>query len=113
MGPTAVFILIEQISRIAFLLISTFLVIYVYLGTIATAVVFATFAAFVGGLASWGVLLVYWQRRKHHIYNHIEHQKIKEDIPLKSLFSELLSYSVPFVLFGFATSLYQLFDQIL
>jgi len=111
MGPTAVSMLIEQIARIAFLLISTFLVIYVYQGTIATAVGFATFAAFVGGLASWGVLLVYWQRRKHHIYNHIEHQKIKEDIPLKSLFSELLSYSGPFVLVGLATSLYQLVDQ--
>src|SRR5690625_7463760 len=68
------------------------------------------FASFVGGLAYWGVLLVYWQRRKHHIYNHIEHQKIKEDIPLKSLFSELLSYSGPFVLVVLVTSLYQFVD---
>src|SRR5690625_6378344 len=51
MGPTAVSMLIEQIARNAFLLITTCLVIYVYQGTITTAVDFARFAAFVGGLA--------------------------------------------------------------
>lgn len=111
MGPTAVSMLVEQIARIAFLLISTILVVKVFDGTIATAVGFATFGAFVGGLASIAVLMIYWQRRKNNIFYHVNNQEIKTDIPLKELFYELFSYSGPFVLVGLATSLYQLVDQ--
>lgn len=111
MGPTAVSMLVEQIARIAFLLISAFLVIKVYGGTIATAVGFATFAAFIGGIASIGILFIYWQRRKQNVMYHVHNQRIKHDYPIKNLMFELLSYAGPFVLVGLANSLYQLVDM--
>src|SRR5690625_2542843 len=111
MGPTAISMLIEQIARIAFLLISAFLVIKVYQGTIATAVGFATFSAFIGGLASIGVLAVYWKKRKHNIMYYVHNQTIKHDYPIKNLMLELLSYAGPFILVGLANSLYQLIDM--
>src|SRR5699024_1721255 len=64
MGPSAVSTVTEQIVRILFVLISVFVVIVILDGTIATAVGFATFGAFVGAVGSWAVLLYYWKKRK-------------------------------------------------
>jgi len=111
MGPTAVSQVVEQIVRIVFLLASTFIVLNVYGGTIVTAVGFATFAAFIGGLASCAVLWFYWQRRKADIERNVQQQDFTHDIPRKDLFIEIFSYAGPFVLVGLATPLYQLVDQ--
>jgi len=67
MGPTAISQVVEQIVRILFLLSAAFLVVKVFEGSIATAVSFATFAAFVGAIASCIVLWFYWKKRKSHL----------------------------------------------
>lgn len=112
MGPTAVSQVVEQIVRIVFLLTAAFLIIVVFNGSTATAVGFATFAAFVGGLASCLVLYIYWRKRKPYIYKNLEKQKKHFHIPMKELAIELLTYAGPFVLVGMATPLYQLIDQV-
>src|SRR5690625_2645635 len=112
MGPTAVSQVVEQIIRIIFLLIATFIVIKVYNGTIATAVGFATFATFIGAIASCFVLWIYWRRRKENLENQLKQQDpTNQYIPTRDLFAELFSYAGPFVLLGLATPLYQLVDQ--
>lgn len=111
MGPTAVSQVIEQIVRIAFVLISAYVIIKIYDGTIATAVGFATFAAFIGALASIVVLLRYWIKRKDFIMTKVNDQVVKEDIPIRELIYELFSYAGPFILVGMAIPLYQNVDQ--
>ncbi|WP_368652417.1 oligosaccharide flippase family protein [Ornithinibacillus sp. 4-3] len=111
MGPTAISQVVEQIVRIVFLLAATYIVIKIYQGTIATAVGLATFAAFVGGLASCFILWLYWKKRKGNIKKNIEKQKKFQRIPTKDLFIELFSYAGPFVIVSLATPLYQLVDQ--
>src|SRR5690606_1124206 len=74
MGPTAVSQVVEQIARIVFLLVAVFIVIRIVDGEKVTAVGWATFAASIGGLASWIVLLYYWKKRKRHIQANIERQ---------------------------------------
>ncbi|KAB8138317.1 polysaccharide biosynthesis protein [Gracilibacillus oryzae] len=110
MGPTAVSQVVEQIIRIAFLLIAVFFIMTVY-NDISTAISFAAFAAFVGGIASWIVLAIYWMKRKNHLNRKVVEQKHKVEIPKKDLLSELFTYAGPFVLVGIATPLYQLIDQ--
>lgn len=110
MGPTAVSQVIEQIIRIAFILIATFIVMKVIGGTMATAVGFATFAAFIGALASCLVLWIYWRKRRSSIHKQIQQQKNSYEISTKSLFLEMFRYAGPFVLVGIATPLYQLVD---
>src|SRR5690625_5474084 len=105
MGPTAISSDLEQIVRFAFLLVATFVVIKVYGGTIATAVGFATFAAFIGALASSVVLWMYWKKRKANITKNLEQQRYTHDISTKDLFVELFSYAGLFVIVGLATSL--------
>lgn len=112
MGPTAVSQVIEQIIRIAFLLSGTFIVLKVYDSeAISTAVGFATFSAFIGGLASCLVLYIYWQRRKSNIFDLMDRQQYTYEVSTKDLFFELFSYAGPFVIVGLATPLYQLVDQ--
>ncbi len=77
MGPTAVSQVIEQIARITFLLIGVFLIKVVWDGSNSTAVGLATFSAFVGAIASWVVLLMYWKNRKRFLSEKLDQQKKK------------------------------------
>ncbi|UOQ46099.1 polysaccharide biosynthesis protein [Halobacillus salinarum] len=111
MGPTAVSQVVEQIIRIVFLLIAVFIIQYVIKGSLTMSVGFATFAAFVGGLASIAVLYTYWVKRKPHLDRLLSQQEYTYDITKASMIKELLGYAGPFVLVGIATPLYQFVDQ--
>lgn len=110
MGPSAVSTVTEQIVRILFVLISVFVVIVIAKGTIAAAVGFATFGAFVGAIGSWVVLLYFWKKRKPYLDESLKKQKAPSKVSTKSIFREMLSYAGPFIIVGLATSLYQLVD---
>ncbi|SER95358.1 Membrane protein involved in the export of O-antigen and teichoic acid [Gracilibacillus ureilyticus] len=111
MGPTAVSQVVEQVVRIIFLLVAVFTILVLYNGSTSTAIGFATFAAFIGGIASWVVLAGYWAKRRKSLNKQVQEQKEKRNLPTKELVSELFRYAGPFVLVGIATSLYQLVDQ--
>lgn len=110
MGPSALSTVTEQIVRIAFVLVSVFVVIVILDGTIATAVGFATFGAFVGAVGSWVILLWYWKKRKPHLDKLLERQRYDSERSTKDIFKEMFSYAGPFIIVGLATSLYQLVD---
>lgn len=111
MQPTAISQVIEQIIRIVFVLVSAFIIISVYKGTIVLAVSYATFAALIGALASCVVLILYWRKIKPELDFQSQQQKKKLNISMKSLSLELLSYAGPFVLVGIAIPLYQTIDS--
>ncbi|SDK44729.1 putative polysaccharide biosynthesis protein [Sediminibacillus albus] len=112
MGPTAVSQVIEQIVRIVFLLVAVYLIIEVFNGSTRLAVGFATFAAFVGAIASCIVLWFFWKKRKKHLDREVQQQEYTYDLPMKDLFKELFRYAGPFVLVGVATPLYQFIDSV-
>jgi len=112
MGPTALSQIIEQIVRIAVILVGTYIILNWLGGTIVTAVGFSTFAAFIGAVASCIVLGVYWIKRKPYIQRQLDSQeKPSSSISTKTLLAELLSYAGPFVIVGLAIPLYQIVDQ--
>lgn len=110
MGPTAVSQVVEQIVRIGFVLLAATFIILVFDGSYVTAVSFATFAAFIGALASCAVLYMYWIKRKQGIFELAYAQNSSYVISKKELVIELFSYSIPFILVGIATPLYQFVD---
>ena len=112
MGPTAVSQVIEQIVRIVFLLGGIYVVLNILDGTVTTAISVATFAAFVGGLASLGALIWYWYKRKPHLDELLEEDRGNEEISLKAMYKEIIAYSIPFIFVGLANPLFQLVDQI-
>ncbi len=111
MGPTGLSQVIEQVVRIGFILISAFLVMIVFKGEVSTAVGFATFAAFIGALASLIVLLWYWKRRKPHLDKLLKNS-VDHKISLPKMYKELIRYAIPFVAVGLAIPLYQVIDMV-
>ncbi|MGP4067421.1 putative polysaccharide biosynthesis protein [Halobacillus sp. B29] len=111
MAPTAVSQVVEQIVRIVFLLGSVFIIVQVLQGPISRAVGFATFAAFIGGIASCIVLYIYWRKRKPYLDRQLDAQEYTYGLSNKEMFQELFTYAGPFILVGIATPLYQLIDQ--
>ncbi|MEK3887653.1 putative polysaccharide biosynthesis protein [Bacillus sp. FSL K6-3431] len=111
MGPSAVSTVVEQIARIAFLLGGSFIVLYVLNGNVVTAISVATFAAFIGGIASLLVLLWYWKKRKPGLDEFLQYDKGTVEISLGNMYKEILIYALPFVLVGIANPMYQFIDQ--
>ncbi|MCP8617168.1 putative polysaccharide biosynthesis protein [Salirhabdus salicampi] len=111
MGPTAVSQVIEQIVRIAFLLVSVFVLRKIFNADISLAVGMATFAAFIGALASSYVLWLYWNWRKPYLDKQLANQREEHQLSQSSMYKELLTYAGPFVLVGIATPIYQVIDQ--
>lgn len=110
MGPSAVSQVIEQIARILFLLIGAFIVLYVLDGSLVTAISVATFAAFIGGIASLAVLVWYWMKRKPHLDKLLERDRGTVNISFSEMYKEIIFYSIPFVMVGISNSLYQFVD---
>ncbi|MFZ4450726.1 putative polysaccharide biosynthesis protein [Salibacterium aidingense] len=110
MGPTAVSQVVEQIVRISFILSMAFAILHIFDGDRGTAVGFATFGAFVGGLGSLAVLLIYWKKRKPFIQKEMDHSTIDHQIPFTSMYKELISYALPLSFVGLAIPLFQMID---
>ncbi|MBS4208611.1 polysaccharide biosynthesis protein [Bacillus sp. FJAT-50079] len=111
MGPSAVSTVVEQLVRIVFLLGGAFVVLHVLKKDIVAAASVATFAAFVGGLASLIVLLLYWSRRKRGLNELLQHDKGMLNVSMMSMYKEIIVYAFPFILVGIANPLYQYIDQ--
>ncbi|WP_026671694.1 putative polysaccharide biosynthesis protein [Alkalihalobacterium bogoriense] len=110
MGPTAVSQVVEQIVRIAFILSVTYFIVGVYDGNIAIAVGFATFGAFVGALGGLSVLLYYWFKRRKMLNEQLQESTVNHDIPLKTMYKELISYALPLSFVALAIPLFQSID---
>src|SRR5699024_10586482 len=89
MVPTAVSQVVEQIVRIAFVLIAGYFIVVVYDGSYVTAVSFATFAAFIGAFGAVVVLFKYWQSTKQTYYEAVQGQQEYYEVPRKALILEL------------------------
>ncbi|MBM7646494.1 O-antigen/teichoic acid export membrane protein [Scopulibacillus daqui] len=111
MGPTALSQVIEQLVRTIFILVSAFLVIVVFQGSVTTAVALATFASFVGAVFGLLVLIRYWQKRKAQLDAYVEQSTVKSNLSLSEMYRELIAYAIPFVAVGIAMNLYQAIDQ--
>ena len=106
MGPTAVSQVVEQLVRIIFILSMAFLIVSVWKGEVGTAIGFATFGAFIGGLAALVVLLVFWFKRKDFLNKQLEESTTRHDISLRSMYKELLIYALPLSFVGLAIPLW-------
>jgi O-antigen/teichoic acid export membrane protein len=111
MGPTAVSQVVEQIIRIVFILVGSYIVIEVLHGSVTTAVGIATFAATLGAIGGFIVLMWYWKKRRPHLKKMYEQSKPASEISLAGIYKETIKYAIPFVAVGLAIPLYQLVDQ--
>ncbi|CAM3061440.1 polysaccharide biosynthesis protein [Lactococcus hircilactis] len=102
--------LCEQVIRIIWMLVTTFAIMKLGSHHWQSAVTQSTFAAFVGMLASYAVLLFYLYRSgnlKHLIHPGVAKSKIN---PLQVM-GETMRTAVPFIVLGSATQVFRLIDN--
>ena len=112
MVPTSVSQFIEQLARVTFIIIGTFLIIRVFGMSTEAAVSFSVFAALLSGITAFIVLWYYWLKNKRK-YDRLLKSSIQTDEAgnIAHLFAELVSYAIPFAILGMATNAFQIIDN--
>ena len=104
MKPYALSQSAEQIIRVIWMLLATFFIMKIGTGDYVTAVVQSTFAAFIGMLASYGVLFFYlWKEGK--LKSLFGKQAVHPDINPTAIVIETFKEAVPFIITGSAIQL--------
>ncbi|WP_102691011.1 putative polysaccharide biosynthesis protein [Rummeliibacillus pycnus] len=112
MEPTAISQLVEQIIRIIALLVGSFLVMRVFNGTAQTAISFAVFSAFIGAIAGLISLWYYWRKLQPEFNLKLQSSVSSGQLSYKSIYKEVITYSIPYVFVGIANPLFQLVDML-
>ena len=112
MVPTSVSQFIEQLIRVIFILVGSFVIVNLRGGTTQEAVAFSVFSAFLSGATAYIVLCYFWFKNKKHYDQLLESSVTHPKRQFGSLFAELISYAIPFAVLGMATNLFQIIDNV-
>ena len=111
MAPPSISQVIEQLVRIAVILIGSYLCVRVLNLGVTNAVGIAVFGATLGALAALIYLLVKIKKNKKDIIRTDDKKEEEKKITNKQIIKKLLIYSVPFISFGLALSVYDYIDM--
>lgn len=106
--PYGISQIIEQVARVIFIIISTFIIIYVFNINYIVAVYFSVLGAFIGSLFSYIYLLMYNKSSVRFLSIKRKYRKKKIIIDIYELWHQ----AIPFVLVGSIITLCQFVDQI-
>lgn len=109
--PASVSQVIEQVVRIAVILIGSYLCMNVFKVGVVNAIGVAVFGATIGALAALIYLLIKIRKNRKDIIKTTELKEEEKRISNKSIVKKLLIYSVPFISFGLALSVYDYIDM--
>ena len=105
--PYAMSQIAEQVIRVIWMLLATFIIMKLGSGDYLAAVTQSTFAAFVGMVASFAVLLYF-------LFKEGMLQKVfetRDKIDSKHLLMDTIKEAIPFIITGSAIQLFQILDQ--
>jgi O-antigen/teichoic acid export membrane protein len=108
--PSSVSQLIEQIVRIAVILIGSYVVLKVLNGELKVAIGIAVMGALFGGIAA--IIYLKWVTNKNKdklVNNTLK----KDDISNKEITLKIIKYAIPFIIINIVTNVYTFTDQIL
>lgn len=108
--PYAISQIAEQVIRVIWMLLTAFFIMRIGSGNYVEAVTQSTFAAFIGMLASMGVLVFYlW---KTDMLGRIIHKPENAgEINGRALLWDTIREAIPFIITGSAIQLFQIIDQ--
>lgn len=109
--PPSVSQVIEQIVRISVILIGSYLCMRVFKVGVVNAIGVAVFGATIGALVALFYLLIKMKKHKKELVITNEKKKEEEKITNKAIVKKLLIYSIPFISFGLALSVYDYIDM--
>lgn len=111
MTPSSVSQLIEQVVRIAIMLLGSYLIYKVFNGTLTLAVGISLLGAFFGALAADLYLLIKIKHNKKDL--HLDKEYKKDSITNKEIIKKIASYSIPIIIINLITNVYSSTDMIL
>lgn len=111
MEPFAISQFVEQLARIIFMLASAYFILNVQHGSYKTAVVYSTFAAFIGAVAGLLVLVYYFFKRRSKLNSLLASSNNELEVKDSKLIKEIIYQSIPFILITSTTTIYNLLDQ--
>lgn len=109
--PPSVSQVIEQVVRISVILIGSYLCMRVFKVGVVNAIGVAVFGAAIGALVALFYLLIKMKKHKKELVITNEKKKEEEKITNKAIVKKLLIYSIPFISFGLALSVYDYIDM--
>ncbi|HFI0405445.1 TPA: oligosaccharide flippase family protein [Streptococcus suis] len=111
MKPYAISQLAEQLVRVIWILAATFIIMKLGNGNYLDAVVQSTFAAFVGMLASVGIL-VYTLWKQGYLGKLLHAKKQKVSVHTSQLIKETVKDAIPIIILSLTIQLLQFIDQV-
>lgn len=111
MAPSAMSQFVEQLLRVIYMLLATFVIMKLGSGDWIEAVTQSTFAAFIGALGSIVLLAYAFLRRKRQMDRLVLKGEVATNVSTKHLIGEIIYQSVPFIIIESGITLFQLIDQ--
>lgn len=111
MVPSAITQVVEQVIRVVYILLATFVVMNIFQGQFPTAVAHSTFAAFVGAVASLVMLMWYYQKHMRKYGAVIERSSTGQKLNTTQAIKEMIKESIPFIIIGSGITFSKLIDQ--
>ena len=102
---------IEQVVRIAVLLIGSYLIIKVFGGSVTLAVGVSVFGAFVAGLAAYAFVKYHTLKNKKELNKDGNYEL--DDVSNKEIIKKIFSYAIPFIIINIVGSCYNFIDMTL
>lgn len=109
--PSSVSQVIEQVVRIAVILIGSYLCMRVFNVGVTNAIGVAVFGATIGALVALVYLLIKIKKNKNVLVKTNKISNEEKKITNKQIIKKLLIYAVPFISFGLALSVYDYIDM--
>lgn len=110
-SPSSYSQVIEQVVRIVVILLGSYICMRILNVGVTNAIGVAVFGATVGALAALCYLLIKMKKNKKDLVVNATQQKEEKKITNKEIIKKLLVYSVPFISFGLALSVYDYIDM--
>lgn len=107
--PSSISQVIEQVVRIAVLLMGSYIVINVLNKSVTLGVGVSVFAAFVGGCSAYLYIKIKMIKNKSAFPT----KDTKDNVSNKEIFKKILKYSIPLIIVSVATDIYSLTDMTL
>ncbi|GKQ42477.1 transporter [Companilactobacillus sp. RD055328] len=111
MAPSAISQFVEQIARVFYMLLATYIIMKVQHGSYVDAVTQSTFAAFIGAVAAIAVLGYFFIRQLPRLRKLSRSSSNIVEVNDRKFIAEIVQQAVPFIVMGSGFVFYQMFDQ--
>ena len=111
MAPSAISQFIEQIARVIYMLVATYMIMVMSKGNYINAVVQSTFAAFIGAAVAIIILILAILRRLPRLRRLSRNGKPVADVNETNFTREIFQQAVPFIILDAGITFFNLYDQ--